>query len=130
MRANKRVVELAAAWWRKAAEDLAVARGNRRYPTARCFHAQQAVEKAIKSLLTLHQIRFPKLHNISELLELLRHSPAPPQGLDEEGLARLTRFAVDVRYPPGDATAQDARDSYRTAKNFLLWVRQRLPKSI
>ncbi len=87
MRVNKRVVELAAAWWRKAAEDLAVARALRRYPSARCFHAQQAVEKAIKALLTLHQIRFPKLHNISELLELLRRSPAPPEGVDEEELA-------------------------------------------
>lgn len=29
------------------------------------FHAQQAVEKSIKSVLTRHEIEFPRTHNLS-----------------------------------------------------------------
>ncbi len=111
MPVSEPVIELTKLWWRKAAEDLAVARETQDYPSASCFHSQQAVEKAIKALLTLHQIPFPKFHNIGQLLELLQHSPTPPAGVDAVGLAQLTRFAVDARYPPADATIQEARDS-------------------
>ncbi len=33
-----------------------------------CFHAQQTVEKYIKSLLVLRGIDFPKTHDIEDLL--------------------------------------------------------------
>ena len=61
------------------------------------FHAQQAVEKALKSVLTRHEIEFPRTHNLSMLIELLRlHAiPLPP---DADGLARLTPFSVALRY--------------------------------
>ncbi|GJL54452.1 MAG: hypothetical protein NPIRA02_15840 [Nitrospirales bacterium] len=35
------------------------------------FHAQQAVEKCLKALLSLHQIPFRKTHDIGELVDLL-----------------------------------------------------------
>jgi HEPN domain-containing protein len=61
------------------------------------FHAQQAVEKSIKSVLTRHEIEFPRTHNLSMLIELLRlHAiPLPP---DADDLARLTPFSVALRY--------------------------------
>ena len=40
-----------------------------------CFLAQQCAEKYIKALLQSAVIPFPKTHNLSELLDLLR-SPA------------------------------------------------------
>ncbi len=61
------------------------------------FHAQQAVEKSIKSVLTRHEIEFPRTHNLSMLIELLRlHAITPPPDADD--LARLTPFGVTLRY--------------------------------
>ncbi|MBL8420031.1 MAG: HEPN domain-containing protein [Dechloromonas sp.] len=61
------------------------------------FDAQQAVEKSLKSVLTRHEIEFPRTHNLTMLIELLRlHAiPLPP---DADDLARLTPFSVALRY--------------------------------
>ena len=61
------------------------------------FHAQQAVEKSLKAVLSLRQVEFPRTHNLSMLLELLRRAGValPPDG-DE--LARLIPFGVALRY--------------------------------
>lgn len=68
------------------------------------FHAQQAVEKAIKSVLTRAAIEFPRTHNISMLIELLRRHDIelPP---DADDLARLTPFGVAFRYD--DSAGED-----------------------
>jgi HEPN domain-containing protein len=61
------------------------------------FHAQQAVEKALKAVLSCHGTSFPHTHNLVMLLELLRrdgHS-RPPDGDD---LATLIPFGVALRY--------------------------------
>jgi len=61
------------------------------------FHAQQAVEKSIKSVLTRHEIEFPRTHNLTMLVELLRiHAITLPPDADD--LARLTPFGVALRY--------------------------------
>ena len=36
-----------------------------------CFHAQQAVEKALKSILVYFRVEFPNTHTIQKLIELL-----------------------------------------------------------
>jgi len=36
-----------------------------------CFHSQQCVEKYLKALLIHHRVRFPKTHDLTELLNLL-----------------------------------------------------------
>ena len=65
------------------------------------FHAQQAVEKAIKSVLAKHLIEFPRTHNLTMLVELLRVNDIRlPADADE--LAQLTPFGVALRY---DTTA-------------------------
>ncbi len=68
------------------------------------FHAQQAVEKAIKSVPTRYEIEFPRTHNLSMLIELLRHHgiATPP---DADDLARLTPFGVALRYD--DSAGED-----------------------
>ncbi len=64
------------------------------------FHAQQAVEKALKSVLEDHSVEFPRTHNIAMLLELLRAQsiPLPP---NPEELKMLTPFGVALRYEVG-----------------------------
>src|SRR5258706_4908839 len=68
------------------------------------FHAQQAVEKSLKAVLSFNAVEFPRTHNLAMLLELaLRASlPAPPDG---DSLNRLIPFGVALRYE--DATGYD-----------------------
>lgn len=37
-----------------------------------CFHAQQAVEKAIKAVLLFYKIDFPFTHDLQELLDTIQ----------------------------------------------------------
>jgi len=92
------------------------------------FHAQQAVEKYLKALLTWRQVEFPKTHDIKRLLELI--------GSCDSGLAEslsntidLTAYAVEYRYP-GEyppVTMDDAIKAVEMADLARDQVRRQLP---
>src|ERR1700757_1224487 len=63
------------------------------------FHAQQAVEKALKAVLAAQKIEFPFIHNLGYLAELCKQNTIElPTALD--GLDDLTPFAAMLRYGP------------------------------
>jgi HEPN domain-containing protein len=62
-----------------------------------CFHAQQAIEKTLKAVLTNSAIYYGRTHNLGVLLDLLRTNGFSFPGEFEE-IRRLTPFAVDFRY--------------------------------
>lgn len=61
------------------------------------FHTQQAVEKAIKALLSLTRDSYPKIHDLEELFNLLQDDGynIPEHFLS---LINFTDFASDFRY--------------------------------
>jgi HEPN domain-containing protein len=61
------------------------------------FHAQQAVEKALKSVLAYKLVEYPRTHNLSMLIGLLRinNLPLPPNA---EEIPQLTPFGIAFRY--------------------------------
>jgi HEPN domain-containing protein len=61
------------------------------------FHAQQAAEKALKSVLDFKNITYPKTHNLLILVDLLRSSGLPCPA-NERSLVLLIRYAVEGRY--------------------------------
>ena len=65
----------AARWLAKAIEDLAVAELIQQSPSsvgwAVCFHSQQSAEKALKSVLVLFGVDFPRSHALGQLAALL-----------------------------------------------------------
>jgi HEPN domain-containing protein len=61
------------------------------------FHAQQAVEKALKAWLTLVGVEYPRTHDLEELLELLEEHAEPILDAFYD-LIDLTDFAVQFRY--------------------------------
>jgi HEPN domain-containing protein len=66
-----------------------------------CFDAQQAAEKAIKSILIYRKGRFPYIHDLGQLLVLVEESGVEiPNSILEA--AGLTRFAVAMCQPSGD----------------------------
>lgn len=88
------------------------------------FHAQQAVEKAIKTALVLHGVDFPKTHDLDFLL-----ARAEGHGLevaDEiEGAEWLTPWAAQLRYDE-DAASLDRNAAIVAATGAVDWARSLL----
>jgi HEPN domain-containing protein len=107
-------------WLRYAREDLGTAElilEHGQVPRAACFHAQQCAEKALKGALVYLQIPFSKTHDLFTLRRLL--SDEFEIGVSDEDLIRLSRWAVEPRYP-GDfveASRQDAALAVRRARD-------------
>ena len=93
--------DAAVSWIAKAVQDLAVAdlvvASEVGVNWAACFHAQQAAEKALKAVLVLHGIDFPRSHALERLAALL--PPRDGTHFDRKTLAELSPWAVAGRYP-------------------------------
>ena len=116
--------EIARQWWARAQEDMKVARRVVDVASACSFHAQQAVEKAIKGLLVSQQVEFTTTHNIQVLLELLEATAFAPETSVTEDLETLTRYAVTTRYPPDAPSPEEATVALALAGRFLAWAQR------
>jgi HEPN domain-containing protein len=115
------------AWVRKAESDYAAAvqlgRADQPFHDERCFHCQQSAEKFLKALLEDLGHAVPKTHDLVVLLKLLVPHHATLVGL-RRGLAFLTDFAVDTRYPGDSATKRQAEAAQRWAGTVRVACRQ------
>jgi HEPN domain-containing protein len=126
-------LELIRGWLTKAERDLLTGRraldGDPPIADTAAFHAQQAVEKALKALLVFCDIEPPRTHVIALLLG--RCAGIIPE-LDRIGpsCSWLTAFAVEKRYPDSDTepTAAEARESLGLAARVLTIIRDYLPE--
>jgi HEPN domain-containing protein len=107
-------------WLRYAREDLEAAETLVEQqvvvPRHICWLAQQAAEKAIKSILVFLAIDFPRRHDLDALRNLI---PPGWQVKEEQlDLAELTEWSVEARYPGDwpDATEADARSAAAQAR--------------
>ena len=70
------------------------------------FHCQQAVEKLLKSLLSVRRVVFRHSHNLAVLITALEQSGYSfPEDL--RALETFTRFAVEFRYDLFDEHERD-----------------------
>jgi|APTNR8051073442_1049403.scaffolds.fasta_scaffold10040_4 HEPN domain-containing protein len=96
------------------------------------FHAQQAVEKALKAVLSGAGQAYPRTHNLVMLVELLRGTgiELPP---DADALGNLTPYGVVLRYedmlvdapPPADPAEYEA-----VVTRTLSWAQVRLNQKL
>lgn len=120
------IQELVAEWMRRARSDLTLAgmtENERIAPEILAFHAQQAAEKALKSLLIQRQVEFPRIHVIGVLLHLCQ--AAGYEGTEVlADTVTLTRYAVATRYPGEEepVSRQEAREATELAARVLAWV--------
>jgi HEPN domain-containing protein len=87
------------------------------------FHAQQAIEKAMKAVLAIHGVKFPRTHDLGFLLELAdRDGVRIPDVVVE---ARwLTPWSAEFRYDdPPVPDELDRGASLRSAEQALTWAR-------
>ncbi|MGZ8381445.1 MAG: HEPN domain-containing protein [Nitrospira sp.] len=92
-----------------------------------CFDAQQAAEKSIKALLLYRGITFPFVHDLAELVTVLqRNGEEVPPSIAEA--ARLTRFAVETRYPSlaEAVTREDYNRAVAIAAEVIRWVEKHM----
>ncbi len=98
----------------KARNDLALARLGLDADVALdgvCFHAQQAAEKSLKAVLTLHSVPYPLTHDLQALIDLGADVRAEVLAF-EDAAEYLMEYAVAVRYEermyPDHDTAAEA----------------------
>lgn len=90
-----------------------------------CFHAQQAVEKALKAILIKAEVDFPFTHDLREILDCCENAGiSVPEDLQD--LDTLTPYAVETRYPEfwGEITRQDTKDALDFADKTVRWARE------
>ena len=130
MRESQYRREVVCRWFWKAQNDLKVAELLLReeFPGEAAFHAQQAVEKALKAVLTALGERPPKTHRVELLLELIARSGVDVEGLQALGLESLSNYAIEARYPDlgEEPTREEAEEALRIAREAVEWVRERL----
>jgi HEPN domain-containing protein len=89
-------------------------------PAITCFHAQQAIEKYMKAVLSFHRIRFPFTHDLEELHALLEaRNIMVPVGAD--ALAELNPFAVKQRYDKPPQVRICVREVLERVRNIADW---------
>jgi HEPN domain-containing protein len=118
-----------AAWLARARQDLRAVRvdldADPPLLADAAFHCQQAVEKALKALLTRHDHPFRRTHDIGELaLACLEHEPSLEPLLRES--APLTEYAWRFRYPgePFEPERQEVEDALELAARIVMAVRE------
>lgn len=89
-----------------------------------CFMAQQSAELAIKAVFQHHGWRFPFIHDLRQLLDLLEgQGMSIPETIREA--EKLTIYATQMRYPGsgGFMTEADYRNMLAVAEAVYAWAR-------
>jgi len=92
------------------------------------FHTEQAVEKALKAVLTAASIAYPRTHNLVMLVELLRRAQRTVPA-DANDFSRLIPYGVVLRYDdlPGEAPPDVPPEWFiAVAQNTLAWAQTQI----
>ncbi len=98
-------------------------------PNPICFHAQQAVEKALKGFLVANGVQPEKTHDLLKLLTACVAFDAEFDAVNGDALY-LQQFVIEARYP-GDFpsfTLDQARRAYGAAQRIVGFVRERIDR--
>lgn len=93
------------------------------------FHAQQAVEKALKAWLALLDIEYPRTHDLSLLLNILQDHGQSVASLYE--MIELNAYAVQYRYEAFDAVGDplDRKAVNIRVKELLRVIQTKIPSA-
>ena len=86
-----------------------------------CFHAQQAVEKALKAVMFLHGLEFRRTHDLEELSGSLTDAGINIP-LEAEELRRLTPYAVEFRYDDEPMPLVSPEQAIAYTSRVLAWA--------
>lgn len=119
--------EMAKEWLKASSYDLEVIKeilDNENLTHMSAFHAQQSLEKALKSVLEFHNEEIPKIHNIKKLLHLTKNYIN--LDVDIDVIIKIDTLYIESRYPGdmgllpyGQPTTKDAKEFYQIACEFF-----------
>ena len=123
------LIDLARGWMQKGESDRfnaeRTARSSGPYDTA-CFHAQQAVEKYLKSVLALAGSPIPRTHDLEDIYNRCLVVEPALILTDRMELSVLPPYAVQSRYDmgfwPDQATAEQALKSVERVRTTVLLI--------
>ncbi len=92
------------------------------------FHAQQAVEKALKAYLILQSKYFGKTHNLSQLIDLCSEVDREFQQLHDLSIDELYPLAIEARYPDTEVevSIDEAREAVDKAKIAIYFTTRKI----
>ncbi|MGI8424224.1 MAG: HEPN domain-containing protein [Chloroflexota bacterium] len=119
-----------AEWVEKADVDYRSALALRRLrrspvPEAVCFHAQQCAEKYLKALLLARALPSPRVHDL-DVISLMLNENLPAVTKIATDCTLLTQYAVEVRYPGGSATTDEADEAVEAMRRVRQFARRAL----
>jgi len=121
-------IEAADVFLGKAASDLAAARllagDDEQDDDVVGFHAQQAVEKALKAVVAVRSLEIPRSHDLGVLIRML-DSPDDELPVEIREADWLNPWAVALRYDHPGATL-DRGLAMEVAEKSLRWARDRV----
>ena len=116
-------------WLNRARSNLARARSGATIPEVYledlCFDAQQAAEKALKAVLIHLDVSFPYVHDLARLLTLVKQAGQEVPASVRQA-ARLTRYAVVIRYPglPEPVVRGEYEEAVSMAAEAVRWAEE------
>ena len=114
-------------WIRKAYDDELNARSILKHrdgtPSGVCFLSQQMAEKLFKVVLILKQERFPKIHNLLKLLEIIIKFDNDFRELKKSAII-LNEFYITSRYPDDlqEFSWEDAEEAFEATEKIKKFV--------
>lgn len=118
-----RLRRAAEAWMQRAKGNLARAKQpkpDEAFWEDLCFDAQQAAEKAVKAVLVLRGVNFPRTHDIADLLAFVAQAEIPDDLWEADS---LSEYATVARYPGRQpASEQDRQKAILLAEQVVRWA--------
>jgi len=121
-------------WLERALSNLERARLDRLSPHILyedlCYDCQQSVEKAIKALMVLKNIKFEFTHNIGLLIKTLEDNALNvPDNIKKS--ASLSVYAVRTRYPGEDepVTKKEFSEALKLAELVYQWIDKKIKEA-
>ncbi|MGB7292904.1 MAG: HEPN domain-containing protein [Thermodesulfobacteriota bacterium] len=114
-------------WLKRARSNLRRAELGRQHPDILfedlCFDAEQAVEKALKSVCVQLGLEFRKTHSLVYLMDLIEGAGFSIPGIIKEADV-LTRYAVAARYPglEEEVSEEEYLRALELARRVVEWV--------
>jgi HEPN domain-containing protein len=122
---RKNNLKLAKEWFKIGEEELKFAQTSFKefdsfYPQI-CFQCQQAVEKYLKGFLIYRGKKFPKIHDLVELIKLCSKIEKGFEKFQEDG-AFLSQYYIRSRYPVEypSATKEETENVWKLLKGLLI----------
>ncbi len=122
-------------WLIKSMHDIAAAKklteDEDGYFDVAIYHCQQAAEKAVKGFLTMHDVDFPKTHDVRFLVQMAANINTEIHGY-EESAALLTPYATEFRYPGEimEPSKEELDEAITKAEEILSFIITLLPSKL